>query len=133
MQGLEFRVTSLLRQANQEGGFSTSLVCTDQGLLVAAAGEGGLDDRAALASLLDDVLLRARRDLGFDSVDELAIRDRSLGHLVLRTLPTQSEERMFLVVQVPPNSPWRRTTNRLCSRLVNELGGLAGGEVVDDA
>lgn len=135
MQGLETRVTALLRSANTEGGFPMSLIGTDQGLLVAAAGEGGSEDFAALASLFDDVVQRARRDLGFSQVEELALRDRALGHLVLRTLPTAGRTRMFLVVQVPPHHAWRRTTNRLCVHLAAELGGLAAddAEVEDDA
>lgn len=130
MQGLELRITDLLRAANREGDFPMSLVCTEQGLLVAASGEGDFDDRAALASLFDDVVLRARRDLGFLAVEELALRDRAFGHLVLRPLPVALSERMFLVVQVPPTRPWRRTTNRLTTRLVSELGGL--GPVIEE-
>lgn len=133
MIGLEQRITALLRTANADGRFLMSLVCTEQGLLVAAAGDGELEDRAALAALFDDVVLRARRDLGFLGVEELTIRDRQFGHLVLRPLPDHASGRMFLVVQVPPQLPWRRTTNRLTTRLVAELGGLTAAEATDDA
>lgn len=134
MQGLENRITAHLRAANQEGGFLMSLVCTEQGLLVAAAGTGGVDDLAALATLFDDVVTRARRDLSLRAVDELALRDRTFGHLVLRPLFDAGDGRMFLVLHVPPNLPWRRTTHRLCARLVSELSGFAKpvvGEVAD--
>lgn len=125
MAGLEERVTALLERANAEGGFPMSLVCTDDGLLVAAAGEHSLgDDLAALASIFDGVVTRAVRDLGIPVVDELAMRAPGFGRLVLRPLTVRAEGRMFLVVQVPPSSNWRRTTNRLCTELLAELSGL---------
>lgn len=125
MPGLERKITALLAAANREGAFPMSLVCTDQGLLVAAAGEVALgDDLAALASIFDDVVTRARRDLAMPSVDELALRDPAVGRLVLRPLAMADGGRMFLVVQVPAAAPWRRTTNRLCAQLQAELAGL---------
>ncbi len=125
MSGLEERITGLLTDGNREGGFPVSLVCTDQGLLVAAAGEGaGPDDLAVLASLFDDVVARARRDMAMAALDELTLRDATLGRFVIRPLAL-GERRMFLVVHVPPALPWRRTTNRLCARLESELARFA--------
>ncbi len=125
--GLEGRITTLLAAGNDDGRFPMSLVCTDQGLLIAAAGDPSpCDDLAALASLFDDVVARAGRDLGMRAVDELAVRDDAVGRLVIRPLLLSSEARMFLVVQVPPGMTWRRTTNRTCLALQRELAALTG-------
>lgn len=124
--GLEGRITALLCAANQTGGLPMSLVCTDQGLLIAGAGDPSpWDDLAALASIFDDVVARARQNLGMLAVDELAVRDDALGRFVIRPLHLLAEPRMFLVVQVPPSTPWRRTTNRLCVELEAELRPFA--------
>jgi hypothetical protein len=39
------------------------------------------------------------------------------------------DARLFLVVHVPHSLPWRRSTNRLCSRLNHELQGLSDARV----
>lgn len=123
--GLEARLTTILGEGNHEGGFPVSLVCTDGGLLVAAAGTGGVeDDLAALASIFDDVVARAARDLAMSAVDELALRDPRVGRYVVRPLGGGGATRMFLVVHVPRGASWRRTTNRLCLRLEGELAEL---------
>ena len=127
---LETRMTRLLHTANAEGGFPTSLVCTDQGLLVASAGEvEPCEILAVLAAMFDDVVARARRDIGLDHVDEVTLRDLHRGAYVLRILHPLHEVRLFLVVHVPHALPWRRTTNRLCSRLNHELQGLSDARV----
>lgn len=123
--GLEGRLTTLLAGGNASGGFPVSLVCTDKGLLVATAGAAEVHEvLAALASLFDDVVARASRDLGMAAVDELTLRDERLGRCVVRPLRGGGDTRMFLVVQVPPGASWRRTTNRLCQRLDGELAEL---------
>jgi predicted regulator of Ras-like GTPase activity (Roadblock/LC7/MglB family) len=120
--GLERRVTNLLAAGNADGGFPMSLVCTEQGLLIAAAGDPApCEILAALASILDDVMQRAARDLGMGAVDELTIKDAARGRFVLRPLPPTARARLFLVVQVPATLPWRRATNRLAARLQAEL------------
>lgn len=122
---LETRMTRLLQSSNTEGGFPTSLVCTDQGLLIASAGEEApCEILAALAAMFDDVVARARRDIGLEAVDEVTLRDLQRGAYVVRVLDPLDDARLFLVVHVPNAMPWRRTTNRLCSRLNHELRGL---------
>ncbi|MDP2316943.1 MAG: hypothetical protein Q8P41_28885 [Pseudomonadota bacterium] len=127
--GLEQRITRLLSAGNAEGGFPMALVCTEQGLLVAASGDlSPCEDLAALASLFDDVVSRMRRDMEMTAIDELAVRDGRVGRFVIRPLVLRTHERMFLVVHVPPALTWRRTTNRLCVALLAELDQLCVNE-----
>jgi hypothetical protein len=127
---LETRMNRLLHATNEEGGFPTSLVCTDQGLLVASAGEvEPCEVLAVLAAMFDDVVARARRDIGLEAVDEVTLRDQRRGAYVLRMLHPLVDARLFLVVHVPHSLPWRRSTNRLCSRLNHELQGLSDARV----
>ena len=110
--GMEQRATDVLAELNRSGGYSLSLVCTEQGLLIAAAGEADESEVAAgLTSLLDDLSLRAIRDYGVDRVDEMTLLCGSRGRLIVRTLAPGFTPRVFLVVQAPRRATWRRLTN----------------------
>lgn len=130
-QGIQRRAEALLAATNLIGGYPMSLVCTDQGLVVASDGNAAEDeDIAAFTSLFDDVVLRATRDLGFAEVDEVTLLDPGRGRTVIRPLAIEGETRFFLVVRVPDKKTWRRHTNALCKKLVGILQGLVG--TVDD-
>ncbi len=124
---IQERVTALLRSTNERGGYPSSLVCTRDGLVIASAGDDEAEYTAAVVSLFDDVLLRARRDLGFTDVDEVALLDPVRGRTVIRPLPLQGGEVVFLVVQVPPRATWRRNTNQLRRELAQILRPLVEG------
>ncbi|MCA9659946.1 MAG: hypothetical protein KC486_16495 [Myxococcales bacterium] len=127
--GVEAEVTALLGGMNAMGGYQLSLVCTDQGLLVASAGETLRSEVAAgLTSLFDDIVVRAVRDLGVADVDELTLSDAKVGRFVVRPLHTEgSDRRLFLVVQVPRDASWRRNTNIVARKLVKILKPLLEG------
>lgn len=109
------RISELLEEVNVESEFSMSLVCTDAGLLIAASGEGADEDQlAGLTSLFDDIVVRARRDVGLGAIDEVTLLDPVWGRCVVRPLPIEGGfGRLFLVVRVGPRSTWRRYTNKL--------------------
>jgi hypothetical protein len=119
-RALEAQITALLAGMNALGGYPMSLVCTDQGLLLAAAGEPLRSEIvAALTSLFDDIVVRAGRDLELSAVDEISVSDASKGHLVVRPLTCiQGQVRLFLVVQVPRLATWRRNTNLVARKLL---------------
>jgi len=128
--GLSHTITDLLGATATEGSFPAAFVCTDDGLVIASAGDGAaVDMTAAVVSLFDDVLLRATRDLHFSEVDEVTLVDPVAGRLVIRPLPIDGGPVFFLVVQVPKKATWRRHTNNLRRRLVPILQPLAHGEV----
>jgi len=128
--GLSQQITALLQATTALGGYPAAFVCTHDGLVVAAAGDGDLAEMtAAVVSLFDDVLVRAKRDLSFTEVDEVALLDPQRGRLVIRPLPVEGSSAFFLVVQVPKKASWRRNTNVLRSRLMPILAPLAQGEV----
>jgi predicted regulator of Ras-like GTPase activity (Roadblock/LC7/MglB family) len=114
-QTLEERISALLSATNDAGGYTGSCVCTADGLVVASAG-GDAEDTAAVVSLFDDVMIRARRDLGFSGVDEVALLEPGAGRLVIRPLDMGAEV-LFLVVSVPARRTWRRHTNTLRRQL----------------
>ncbi|MEY3214209.1 MAG: hypothetical protein RIT28_4690 [Pseudomonadota bacterium] len=125
IQGLEREMTALLTGMNLIGNYPLSLVCTDQGLLVAASGESLRSEIAAgLTSLFDDIVVRAQRDLGFPRVDELTLTDGDSNRYVIRPLPIDANLRLFLVVQVPVKATWRHNTNLLIKRLIDLLRPL---------
>ena len=112
---LEEQISDLLAATNEAGGYLGSCVCTADGLVVASAGTDA-EDTAAVVSLFDDVLVRARRDLGFSGVDEVALMEPDRNRLVIRPLDMGSEH-LFLVVWVPARRTWRRHTNALRRQL----------------
>jgi hypothetical protein len=122
--GIQHHVTAVLERLNALGGYRKALVCTDDGLLIAAAGSsnGEDEDLAAFASLFDTVLARARLDLGFEGIDEVTLLDPAGIRLVVRPIPETRSPRMFLVVRLERTASWRRNTTQACARLAELLG-----------
>lgn len=127
--GLEQRITAQLAETLEEAGYLRGLVCTDQGLLVASAGGDELTsaELAGLTSLFDDIVMRARRDLGSTWVDEVTLLEPDRGRMVVRPLPLPGTPRFFLVLQVPPRATWRRHTNRLVRHFTEWLADTIDG------
>lgn len=125
--GIGQSFSTLLETANREGGLSMSLVCNESGLLLAAAGVGVDEEQlAGLTSLFDDIVVRAQRDIGMPSVDEVTMMDPRWGRCVIRPLATEAADRHFLVVCLPSGRTWRRTTNKLKRDLQRLFDGARG-------
>ncbi|MCB9676418.1 MAG: hypothetical protein H6737_14945 [Alphaproteobacteria bacterium] len=125
-QGISNHITALLEATTALGGYTNAFVCTHDGLVVAAAGDvDAAEQTAAVVSLFDDVLVRARRDLAFSAVDEVTLLEPRHGWMVIRPLKVSAGPPFFLVVRVPPNTRWRRNTNILLKRLMPILEPLA--------
>jgi len=124
---VEHEVTELLRGLNARGPYALSLVCTEDGLLIASAGERLRSELLAiLTSLFNDIAVRAVRDLGLRQVDEFTLSDPTSGHLVVRPLDPEAHPRLFLVVQVPRDRAWRRNTTLVARKLLAILRPLLG-------
>lgn len=124
-EGAEARVTELLCGMNALGGYPMSLVCTAEGLLIAAAGEATRTEVAAgLTSLFDDIVARAVRDLALAQVDEITLADARVGRFIVRPLTRTHDPRLFLVVLAPPDATWRRNMNLVARKLMAILAPL---------
>jgi hypothetical protein len=124
--GIQEQMNRLLQEQVREAGYEVGLVCTDEGLLVAASDEEiGAEELAGLVSLFDDIVLRARRDLSMGRIDEVTMLDPDRGRLVVRPLLLSGRQRFFLVVRLPTRATWRRTTNLLGRRLAGLLAPLS--------
>lgn len=120
--GLQERITQRLLKLTEKHGYFEALVCTDEGLLVASAGDHNAgEELAGITSLFDDIVMRSERDLGFRRVDEVTLLDPGRGRLVFRPLQLNENQRFFLVVRLPTKSTWRRNTNYLCRDLLQLL------------
>jgi hypothetical protein len=119
-RAIDSRLTRLLADMNALGGYPMSLVCTDQGLLLASAGEALRSEiTAGLTSLFDDIVARAARDLALLQVDELTLSDAAAGRTIIRPIShADGQVRLFLVVQVPRGGSWRRNTNLVVRKLL---------------
>lgn len=116
-----------LRATNLVGGYQGSIICTEQGLLVASDGSIPSDEAlAGFASLFDEIVRRADRDLGLRATDEVTLLDREAGRLVIRPLAPSPRDsngapsdgpRMFLVLWMAADATWRRNASRLVARI----------------
>lgn len=124
------RVDMLQRElaaTNRAGGYHGSLICTDQGLLIASDGDVGSDEvLAGFASLFDEVAYRAKRDLDLSALDEITVLDGKRGRLVCRPLRSAGDTRLMLVVSMPADASWRRNTTQLVRRLEGILAERLG-------
>lgn len=129
-QGVERTLTELLEGMNKRGGYTLALLCTEQGLLVASAGERQRSEMTAgITALFDEIAVRASRDLGFGPVDEFTVCAGKGGRLVVRSLDLATRPRIFLVVQAPTARPWRRNTATIARKVrAILLPLLANGE-----
>lgn len=115
-------MTTLLHANNARGGYALSLICTEQGLPLAVAGDGpDVDVLAAFIALFDEVVARARRDLGLAGVDELTLLEGPARRLVVSPLGVSHEPRLYLVVQMDASRTWRRNTRLLRDALRSAL------------
>lgn len=126
-QALETQLHGLLQAMNARGCYPLSLVCAEDGLVIAAAGERLRSEAtASLASLFADIATRAARDLGCRLVDELTVSDAASGRVVVRPLDPAATVRLFLVLQVPRDRSWRRNTTTVARQLLHILQPLLG-------
>jgi len=127
VQALETRLQALLEAMNASGHYPLSLVCAEDGLVIAAAGERLRSEAiASLTSLFADIATRAARDLGCRMVDELTVCDVASGRVVVRPLDPAASPRLFLVTQVPRDRSWRRNTTTAARQLLQILQPLLG-------
>lgn len=129
---LEQQLTTLLAGTNALAGYPLSLVCTEQGLLIASSGEEVTAEIAAgLTSLFNDIVIRADRDLGMEQVDELTLLDGGDRRIVIRPLPLHSDPRLYLVIAAPKKASWRQNTNTLTKRVSKLVAPLYAAEGSD--
>lgn len=103
-----------------------AILCTDEGLVVAASGDPDeADELAGLTTLFDTILTRAERDHGVRRVDEFTLLDPRRGRLIVRPVPTAGTMRFFLVLRLAPSRRWRAHTNRAVADLSAMVEGLA--------
>ncbi len=115
---MELRATEVLVELNRRGGYSLSLVCTEQGLLIASGGDLARSEVAAgLTSLLNDIALRAMRDYSVDEIDEMTLLSGTSGRFIVRALAQGFSPRLFLVVHAPRSATWRRLTSVAARKL----------------
>ncbi len=119
LKGAQQKIDDELKATNIVGGYIGSIICTDQGLLVASAGDIPSDEAlAGFASLFDEIVHRGSRHLGLGEIDEATVLDKNAGRLVIRPVFPPSEwgaqgSRLFLVMWMDADATWRRNANRL--------------------
>lgn len=123
-ESVERRATAALATMLQSGAYRSALVCTEDGLPVAVAGDDeSPDDLAGFVSLFDIIVMRAQRDLGTAPIDEVTLLPDTGSRMVLRTLKCGST-RFFLVLHADRSASWRRSTNRAVVALIPVLQEL---------
>lgn len=111
------RFQQVLMEMNRSGGFERSVLATDEGLPIANAPQlpnGEVD--TAMVALLGQVSMQIRGELELAPVDEVTIRANDRVHWVCRTVDL-GRDYIILGVLVPPETPYRRETNRAITRI----------------
>ncbi|MED5371370.1 MAG: hypothetical protein VX899_10180 [Myxococcota bacterium] len=124
--GLQTQLTHLLERGCQDGAFQFAMLFTDQGLPLAQAGEADDGQMSVVSVLAQDILGRARTDLGLVTVDEVTVRDTRSGiRLVLRPISGWDDGELLLLVGVPGTKTWRRVTSLMTRELQEKLEALS--------
>lgn len=141
-RGRQAAIEDELKATNTIGGYFGSIICTEQGLLVASDGDIPSDEAlAGFASLFDEIVRRADRDLGLSTPDEVTLLDKGQGRLVIRPvtfeqsaskegeeIKDEDNTRLFLVIWMNADATWRRNTSRLVVRLKELLAPVVRSE-----
>mgnify|MGYP006267506735 CR=1 FL=1 len=107
-------LNQILQEACQDGRFTTAILASPEGFLIAAAPQALTSDAetiAAMVAYLRDAAQRARAQLGLARLDEVTIRDQE-GHLmVCRPFVAGEQDELILLVTAPWRQAYRRLTN----------------------
>ncbi len=108
---------SLLREINEKGGFSASVLATADGLPVAVV-PPVYDSEiiSAMVALVRGAIERAQTQLNFARVDEVSAVDDDKIRLVCRYFEVEDEP-FILAVVVPPERSYRQLTNQAIRRV----------------
>lgn len=107
----------ILREMNEDGGFTRSVLATSEGLPIAAVPENPDSELAsAMVALLQQVSAETQGHLGMAPVDEVTIRTEDRVHLVCRTI-FSGDDWLSLCALVPANRAYRRASNKAVRRI----------------
>jgi len=104
-------IENILTDLIQEGSFIYAVVASNDGLLIATAGEANVAMVAAVAATMKDLAERAHQHL-----TEIATRDRAGNHIVSRYFSVD-KDLLLLTVKVPPGRTYRRLTSRAIRKI----------------
>lgn len=110
----------ILSRTNTEGGFTASVLTSEDGLPVAAVPASGAYDAnivAAMVTLVKEFVQQTQTRLGLANVEEVSmvITDRS--RLICRYFDA-ADHRFILTIIAPPDQPYRRLTSRAIREVI---------------
>jgi predicted regulator of Ras-like GTPase activity (Roadblock/LC7/MglB family) len=123
MKYFQDRLENILYKTNKEGNFKASIISSSEGIPIASV--SSLFDSeivSALASIVQDVSIKAQNYIGLKKVDEISFVDNDKIRLICREFKTIKGSFLYTVV-VPPYKNYRRLTNKVIremERLMNE-------------
>jgi predicted regulator of Ras-like GTPase activity (Roadblock/LC7/MglB family) len=107
----------VLRNLNEAGTFKAVVLASADGLLInSVSAEYDADVMAAVVAMLRRVSTETQSQLGLAKMDEVVIRSYDRVRLVCRQVIANREE-LVLIVIVPPDSYYRRATNRAIKQI----------------
>ncbi len=120
------RITRILRDLNQGGGFQASVLTDERGLAMASAAEADREaqTQAAAVALVEQAASRVADQLGMAGADEVAVSD-ARGRLLVCRRFLVAERGFILSVLVPDRQHrYRMLTNRAVRSLQRILGSM---------
>lgn len=120
-EGRPLYLHEILEEMNRSGKFRVSVLSSTEGLPIATAPQSYDSDLAStMVALLQQVSSDAQSQLGMAPIDEVTIRDHENLRLVCRRVVAGGEE-LILAALVPPNTYYRRVTNRAVKQIKESL------------
>lgn len=114
---LEERLLQVLTQMKTQGQLLAAVLCTPDGLpLAAVESEASHEVLAGLSSLFADVARRAEQLMEWSSVEEVSLVNEKGLRIVTRQFK-DDEQYYILVVLVPANQTYRKVTNVAIKKL----------------
>lgn len=113
---LEQKLTDLLTQIADEYWLRALMIASEDGLVIARAGNQGVDPAqeetlAAFAALCDSIGGRAVRDSLLDSLDEISLRGADRSHICIRSFKIGSS-RFLLIAATRAHAPAKFVTDQ---------------------
>ena len=107
-------LNQILQAACQEGQFTTAILASPEGFLMAAAASistGQAETVAAMMAYLRDAAQRTGTQLGLPPLDEVVIRDQEGRLTICRPFRVADQDELILMVTAPVRQAYRRLMN----------------------
>jgi len=113
------RLSEILKEMNEAGGFSIAVLTDQQGFPIASAAQEGSDPeiQAAVVALIQKTATQATNQMGIGQTDELTLFDGEGNRLVCRPFEANGHRLILAVLIDDRHKAYRRLTNQAIRKI----------------